>query len=348
MDVDWLDPTGTLLGARCPLPLDAPFTHAQAAARGVSRRTFRSLTVSGLVRPVLRGVYAAGQAPDDVLMRAQALALVVPASAVVCDRTAAWLHGVDILPRTALHAPPPVQVAHTDDTRVERPGVDGIRRGLADRDVTFVHGVRVTTPLRTALDLGRLLWRYDALAAIDGFLRLGVDHDELLGEVDRFRGYRGVRQLRLLAPLGDRRAESVAESAVRLSWIDAGLPAPELQVWVADDDGRDVFRLDLGLRSVRFGAEYDGAEFHTSPSDVAADIERRRWLQEERGWTIVVLTQQDVYGPARRPVDLLVEGFAEARRSVATWTPRRREPCGAYARLVPGAALVQGSPGRHG
>ncbi len=57
-------------------------------------------------------------------------------------------------------------------------------------------GLRVTTPVRTACDLGRLLWRFDALAALDGYLRIGVDRDEVLLEMPRFRGYRGVRQLR--------------------------------------------------------------------------------------------------------------------------------------------------------
>ena len=324
MNQDWLTPSGTLLGACCPLPLDAPFTTAQANSSGVSRRVLGELRAAGLVRSVLRGVHLAAQTPDDLRTRAQALALVVPTEAVVCDRTAAWLHGVDILPRSAVHEPPPVQVAHTDDTRVRRPGVDGLRRGLRSRDVASVHGVRVTTPLRTGLDLGRLLWRYDALAALDGFLRLGVDHDQLLAEVERFRGYRGVRQLRTLAPLADSRSESVAESAVRLSWIDAGLPRPQLQIWVDDDAGVPRYRVDLGLEEIRFGVEYDGEEFHTTRADRRHDERRRAWLRDERGWTIVVLTQADVYGPHRRPIELLQDGHVEALRSLARWTPRQR------------------------
>ncbi len=324
MHQDWLAPSGTLLGTGFPLSLEAPFTTAQATSSGLSRRALGDLRRAGLVRSVLHGVHVVAQAPDDLRTRAQALALVVPAEAVVCDRTAAWLHGVDVLPRSAVHEPPPVQVAHTDDTRVRRPGVDGLRRGLLPRDVASVHGVRVTAPLRTGLDLGRLLWRYDALAALDGFLRLGVDHEELLAEVERFRGYRGVRQLRTLAPLADARSESVAESAVRLSWIDAGLPRPQLQIWVEGDAGVPRYRLDLGLEEVRFGVEYDGEEFHTTAADRRHDERRRDWLRDERGWTIVVLTQADVYGPHRRPIELLQDGHAEALRSLARWTPRQR------------------------
>ena len=171
MDKTWLNDRGSLLCDRCPLPLDEPFTAAQARELGVSRRTSDAMVREGLVRRVLREVYAVAQAPDDTRMRAGALALVIPPEAVVADRTAAWLHGVDILPRSALTTAPPLNVVHMTDTRMRRPQTDGRRRGLIPTDVTVVLGVPVTTQLRTALDLGRLLWRFDALAAIDGFLR---------------------------------------------------------------------------------------------------------------------------------------------------------------------------------
>lgn len=65
----------------------------------------------------------------------------------------------------------------------------GGTRGLIDRDVTTIGGVQVTTKLRTALDLGRLLWRFDALAALDGFARLGVPTQSLYDGLE-FHGSR--------------------------------------------------------------------------------------------------------------------------------------------------------------
>jgi hypothetical protein len=260
------------------------------------------------------------QAPDTMLLRAQGLGLVLPRAAVVTDRTAAWLHGVDILPRTARTVVPPVHAFFTTDTRMARPGVASGRRGLIPSDITVVHGVRVTTALRTALDLGRLLWRFDALAAIDGFLRLGVPHELLLAEMGRFRGYRGVVQLRALAPLGDPRAESVAESALRLHWYDAGLPRPELQVWVYDDRGVGIYRLDIADEDRLFSAEYDGEEFHSDDEDRAHDEGRRDWCSQERGWLFEVFGKGDVYGPEAYPIPRLQAGWATARRRVL-WTP---------------------------
>lgn len=324
MQNSWLDDRGTFLGTRCPLPLDAPFTRAQAASLGVSRRSFETLTRRGLVRQVLTGVYAAAQAPDDTLMRASALSLVIPPTAVVSDRTAAWLHGVEILPRSALRVAPPLDVVHVDDTRVRRPETDGRRRGLIESDITVVHGVRVTTGLRTAMDLGRLLWRFDALAAIDGFLRLGVPHELLLAEMGRFRGFRGVIQLRYLTPLGDARSESPAESALRLHWYDAGLGKPELQFWIHDDDGVPIYRLDVADPEVRYSAEYNGEEFHSKPADVEYDEHRLAWIQDNRAWSIDPFTKEDLYALHADPVPRLQAGHAEARRNVSLWTPRHR------------------------
>ena len=319
----WFDGSGVLLGAGCPLPLDAPFTPAQAEMWGVSRQTLRGLVSAGYVRRVLTGVYAAAQAPDNMARRAQAVALVVPPSAVVTDRTAAWLHGVDILPRTALSVPPPVTVFRATGTRLRRAGVASGTRGLLPSDVMDVGGVLVTTPLRTACDLGRLLWRFDALAAIDGFLRLGVDPVLLALQVPRFKGFRGVRQLRVLVPLGSPRAESPGESALRLHWYDAGLPRPEVQFWVYDDGGRELYRLDLALPELRYAAEYDGEEFHTADDDRAHDERRRDWLNVHGDWTVDVFKKQDVYGPTAAAPTRLTQGVAEARRVLAVWNARR-------------------------
>lgn len=318
---DWLDDDGVLLGPGFPLPLDAPFTQDIAAQASLSRAQLRWLVDAGFVRRVLRGVYAASQAPDSVLFRAQALALVVPECAVVTDRTAAWLHGVPILERGAHLVAPPVSVCETVDSRVRRDGVDGRRRQLLDSDIMEVRGVRVTTPLRTGLDLGRRLWRFDALAALDGVLRIGVDHDVLLAEGERFRGHRGVRQLRALSPLADPRAESPGESALRLHWYDAGLPRPEPQHGILDDWGREVYRLDVPLPGVRYAAEYDGVEFHSSPEHRDHDRERREWIARERHWSIDVFTKDDVYARRTDITDRLRAGFLQAKKSTSIWLP---------------------------
>jgi hypothetical protein len=319
--VSWLPPDLPFLDDRCPLPLTGPFTGAQAVDLGVSRSRLATLTSRGLVRPVLRGVYAAAQVVDSIEFRAEALSLVVPASAIVTDRTAAWLHQVDILARSAVHQMPPIEIYSRAGSRLRRPDVSSGERRLREEDVTVVNGVLVTTKLRTAFDLGRRLNRFHALAALDALLRAGVQRTELLAGVERFRGERGVVQLRHLVPLADPRPESPPESVLRLHWLEAsGMPAPEPQVRVHDDDGYARFRVDVGNEDLRYGAEYDGRVFH---DDEEADAARREWLHADGGWVIDVFVDADIY-PRGDPTTRLQHGAYLARRRSGLWVPQGR------------------------
>lgn len=319
--LSWLPPDLVLLDERCPLPLDRPFTRADAHRLGVSRHYLRVLIARGLIRQLVYGAYAVTQLRQSIEVCASALRLVVRDSAIITDRTAAWLHGIDVLPRCAVHEPVPLDVFSADESRLRRPGIASGIRTLTDEDVMVVQGVRVTTPLRTALDLGRMLPRYDAIGALDGFLRAGVERDPLLAGVDRFKGYRGVVQLRELAPLADPRAESMPESALRLHGKDAGLPALEPQFWVCDEWGREVYRLDLALPALRYGAEYHGERFHRGRDNEARDEQRGEWL-EGRDWELDVFWKNDLYGPGADPGAKLRMGVAKARSRAGEWKPQ--------------------------
>lgn len=274
---------------------------------GLDRPSLRALVEQHLVVRLLEDVYVDATVPIDLDLRVAGLALVAPPEAVVVDRTAAWLHGLDLLRRSSVHEAPPVQMYLSKDSRIRRDGVASGRRGLVPRDVVEVRGVPVTSPLRTALDLARSLWRYDALGALDQFLRLGLQSEALAAELERFRGYRGVRQARMLVPLADPRAESMPESALRLHWHDAGLPWPEPQLWV-----EDRFRLDVADPRRRYFAEYDGEEHHTAADDVERDQGRRQWLGNE-GWEYDVFTRHSLYGNRARPAEVLQAGWDRGR-----------------------------------
>jgi len=78
------------------LPLDRPFTRAMARTAGIGRPTFDRMLREGRARRLLRGVYAASLAPDTVAMRAAAVGLVIGRESIAVDRTAGWVHGVDV------------------------------------------------------------------------------------------------------------------------------------------------------------------------------------------------------------------------------------------------------------
>jgi hypothetical protein len=187
-------------------------------------------------------------------------------------------------------------------------------RGLLPSDVIELGGLPVTTPLRTACDLGRLLHRDAALGALDALLRLGeFSHDALLAETLRFRGFRGVRQLRLLAPLADPGSESFGESALRLRWYDAGLNvAPQTQIGVRRPSSGETAWLDVGSEQYRYAAEYDGEQFH-GPDRTDHDASRRSWIEDELGWVIGVYRRRDVFGPKADAPSRLREELGRAK-----------------------------------
>jgi len=275
-------------------PPFAPFTTRDALASGISRRRLRTLIATGDVRRVLHGVYQATAAADTLENRAAAASHVLSPHGVICDRTAAWIHGVDTLRFRELEVLPPLDVVvlrHFSPT--SRAQWRNGQRDLSNHDVMRVSGIRVTTPLRTALDLGCKSSRRDGLAAVDAFMRLhGISHEDMYDELPRFAGRRGVVQLRSLLLHADPRSESAAESWIRMYLIDAGLPTPELQHSV-EWGGYELYRLDLAYPRHMLCIEYDGVEFHSTEQQRAADDERRAWLRAH-GWTIIVVTREEL------------------------------------------------------
>ncbi len=279
-----------------PVLPTGPFRWRDAQAAGFTRRHFDELIRTGKARRVLYGVYQRSDTPDTTENRAIAAALVMRPFGLMCDRTAAWLHGVDTFEYRELEILPPLDtIVLRHNSRTRRRGCHGGERDLKQRDVCVVNGVRATTPLRTALDLGCKLSRRSALAALDAFMRVhGITHAQMDAELARYRGRRGVVQLRELVPLADERSESPGESWTRIAIIDAGLPAPRLQYWIRVG-GRKVYRLDLAYPRSRVVVEYDGREFHDSDVRKAADRRRRKWLRD-RGWTVIVV-DKDSFTP---------------------------------------------------
>lgn len=178
-----------------------------------------------------------------------------------------------------------------------RPGCRGYVTEFLSGDVTLVDGVRVTSLERTALDCARWLPRLEAVAALDQFLRRGVRTEWLHERALLLAGERFARRLREVISLGDGGSDSCGESWTRALLVDAGLPDPRTQVPVPGPNG-GTLRIDLGLEEFGVGVEYDGAEHHSDPRDIAHDRSRRAWLRR-RGWLITAVTKDDIWGDPR-------------------------------------------------
>ncbi|MFT4081804.1 MAG: DUF559 domain-containing protein [Nocardioides sp.] len=271
-----------------------PFRAADLAALELTKQELRQLSIDGLVRRVTRGVYVDAATEDSLGLRLAAVRLAVTEAHVVVDRTAAWIHGVDTWTFEERDTLPPIEVCALRGKAPTRRGeFDGRTRDLGDMDIIELEGVRVTTPLRTALDLGCVLRRREAFAAM---CLLAQHHDfdsrDLVTGVRRFRGRRGVIQARGLAPLVEPRVESPREAWTLLEILDAGLPPPVPQYWI-EIDGVPTYRLDFAYPNRRICVEYDGFDHHLrTPEQREHDRRRRAWLADH-GWTVIVVRSGD-------------------------------------------------------
>ena len=249
-------PDGPFLTSSAPVPIDRPFTTSWARHHAVDPRRLRAWVRSGLLVAPIHGVLYAAQLTDSLQLRIDCLRLVVPADAVVTDRTAAWLHGAPMVLEPNAHLQVPrVDLFLLPGGRIRRGLARSGQRELLGGEIEEIAGIRVTTRLRTVCDLGMKLPRRHAFAAMCMLQKVAdFSVDDIRQQADvRFRGHRWVRQLRSLIPLCDPRFESPGECVLALTWHDTpGLPTFEPQFWVEGPDG--FFRLDLAVPGLLYAA----------------------------------------------------------------------------------------------
>lgn len=207
---------------------------------------------------------------------------------------------------------------------LNRPGrnrVDGMlfhSDVLHPDEVCVVRGVPVTTPARTAFDLGRRSGLTLAVMRIDALLRAtGTTVAEVLPVVDRHKGARGIVALREALALADPGAESPQETRTRLVLLRGGLPTPATQVEVFDD-GRFVARVDLGYDEWKVAIEFDGAQHWLDPVQRTRDIDRIADLEAAQ-WRVIRVSAELL---RLRPHVVIAR--VEAALRAAGWRGERR------------------------
>src|ERR1700710_2770706 len=110
-------------------------------------------------------------------------------------------------------------------------------------EVCSIEHMRVTTPARTAFDIGRTRTGDDAVLILDALMNATrLRHGAVLTVADAWPGARGVELLRRTLARVDGGAESPQESRVRMLLVGAGLPKPTTQI-----EFRDLhIRVDMG------------------------------------------------------------------------------------------------------
>ncbi len=244
---------------------DWPFLGSEAlAAKAFPERAMRAI-----YEPVYPGVYVPFGIELTASQRARAAWLWSRRRAVVAGNSAAALLGAKwvsaSLDAELVHdnrKPPKRIVVHSDT--------------LPPDEMLTVDGIAVTSPARTAFDIGRRTTnRLQAVQRLDALTNAtDVKVADVEAVIAGHPGARGIRGLHRILPLVDGGAESPQETRTRLVLIDAGLPKPQTQIRVYDEYGDFVARVDMGYEEFRVGIEYDGPQHWTDPEVRARDIDK--------------------------------------------------------------------------
>jgi hypothetical protein len=187
---------------------------------------------------------------------------------------------------------------------------------LPDDHVTTIDGVPVTSLARTVLDLCRTVPIEQAVAAGDRSLAFGLVRAVLEDCLARMARWPGIRQARRAVALFDPRSESPGESVSRVRLHEDGLPAPELQQDIYDENGRFIARVDFYWKERRTIGEFDGKIKYgklRKPGQSLEDAIYAEKLREDAirdlGWQVVRWIWADLY---RRGVirDRVLRAFA--------------------------------------
>lgn len=190
-----------------------------------------------------------------------------------------------------------VEVLH--DNRHRLPGIQTRGDRFEKDEIEMVAGVLVTSPTRTALDLGCWYPTTMAVAGIDSLARateIMAADVELLAS--RYRGRRGIARARRAIGLFDAGAQSPKESWLRVVLVQAGLPRPQTQIPVLDEVGNAIAYLDMGWEDQKVAVEYDGEQHRNDRRQYTWDV-RRLELLERLGWIVIRVVAGD------RPADIV-------------------------------------------
>jgi very-short-patch-repair endonuclease len=265
-----------------------PFIGSEAVAQGdIVKSALRTRYTK-----LFRDVYVTPGTELTPLVRARAGWLWSRRRGIVAGLSASALHGAEWVSVDA-----PLEILHSNRNAMPNLIVRGDR--IDDDEVALIDGVPVTTPARTAPDLGCWYSMTESVAAIDDLFRatdLKVAEVETL--MHRYPGRRGVQMARTAIGLADAGAQSPKETWLRLVLIRAGLPRPQTQIAIQDEFGDILAYLDMGWEEIKVAVEYDGEQHRNDRRQYTWDIRRVEML-ERRGWIVVRVVAGD------RPADVV-------------------------------------------
>ena len=293
-------------------------TTAELRAEGASGRQIRARVLRGELVRIGMGLYAPPELAQDLrrhesgdhFLAAYAAVAALGHGTAVSHRTAAHLHGLDLL--TGPGADVTLTRAPGRGSRSAKPGVHLHVARLPPDDVGYVFGLPITTVARTVVDLARVTAFREGLVTADSALHQHLTTKKELRAVLAERpGVRGCRMAAEVVEFADALAESPLESIARAVFRDQGLPPPALQVRIGGD--KFIGRVDFFWERYRTIVEVDGAVKYVDPYRARAQLRRDKQLREA-GYEVVHFDWREITSEPDAVVASIRAAFRRGRQ----------------------------------
>ena len=257
-----------------------PFETSDARAVGLSWKVLQG----SRFRRVTQGVYVTATSADSPRLRVRGIMLALPADTIATGVTGLQMLGIEVGPELPMtFASTHLRQIRRRDVRVMRfkelpPHRDGIARAE--------HCWLVAASTLNLLDL---------VTAGDWLLRRRRSTlVRLHSAVQTYPG-RGVVPARRAVMLVRERVDSPRETWLRLCLVLAGLPMPECNLVIGDDQG-PMGRVDLVYLAYKLIIEYEGDQHRTDRNQWNADIDRHEDFARDN-WTLIRVTSERARWP---------------------------------------------------
>ncbi|MGZ5331226.1 MAG: type IV toxin-antitoxin system AbiEi family antitoxin domain-containing protein [Solirubrobacterales bacterium] len=277
---------------------------------GLTHAAIRDRLAIGRLHRARHGVYAVGRAELTQHGRWMAVVLACGKGAVLSHRSAGALWG--LIPRCSV-----LEVTVPAPRHPKRPGIRVHKSNRLDQpDLGRRHGIPVTSPVRTLIDLAVRFAEHHLEAAVIAADNLDlVDPERLRAALAEGPGQPGVPALRRLL---DSRTFAITDSGLERRFMRisdrAGLPKPETGAWL------EGFQADFFWRGLGLIVETDSLRYHRTASQQARD-RRRDQAHASAGLTTLRFTHSQVVHEPDHVVRTLVAVAARLASGDRTRSP---------------------------
>ena len=239
--------------------------HRDLEALGFPKAAVEHRVKTGRLHLISRGVYAVGRPELTPHGRWMAAVLVCGDGAALSHRSAAELWGIGYEEKDR------IDVTVRRECRIRRGGLKVRARAfLSERSVTRRHGIPVTHPVQTLIDLATELKIMRLERAVNEADKLDlVDPETLRTALDGYVGMPGVKTLRTML---DRHTFRLSDSDLEIFFrplaLAAGFPFPLTKHWVLG------YEVDFWFPDHGLVVETDGLRYHRTPAQQARMAKR--------------------------------------------------------------------------